>query len=471
MLRKSLLIGATRGVRFASGGHGHGPSLPKEVKVGNKVHQLVEDHHHDHKIHKTALSNGTRVMTTDNGDEIAELTFLYRDGPIYEDRFSAGASHFLRHAISKDGLTTSEFVTKTFLEKAAVSVKLPKVISRGWLGFSIVSTRDTVASVDVLDKFWQLLLFPRFSQSSIKETRRLVNFENEEAKRDTPLKYIKDYAHTVAFKGQPHGLSEFCPSYNLKYHSTKSMFQRWDEGYGFGNIAVVATNVDHHAVLDNLTASPWLARAHDKFGRRDVPLSAYKGGEGYDVFRRTIAYDDQFFPVYETYTCFAFKAPGFSSLSDYVSARLITNSIRKAVSPVLRNTFDNSKSKLEVFYEPYYDTGLFGLATQGATVDSLKGFRDALSVFTNISAENLEVQKKSLLLEFNSLADTRVGTQQLLLESFATREEPASYHDLLKALEKITTSDVQKVAKGMLDAPPTLVHHGDSPKAPTLRDL
>lgn len=81
MLRKSLQIGATRGIRFASGGHGHGPSLPKvrliiyfqEVKVGNKVHQLVEDHHHDHVlisyvfvqgVHKTALSNGTRVMTT-----------------------------------------------------------------------------------------------------------------------------------------------------------------------------------------------------------------------------------------------------------------------------------------------------------------------------------------------------------------------------------------------------------------------
>ena len=37
----------------------------------------------------------------DNGGSIARLTFLYKDGPVYETLFSAGASHFMKHALSK----------------------------------------------------------------------------------------------------------------------------------------------------------------------------------------------------------------------------------------------------------------------------------------------------------------------------------------------------------------------------------
>jgi predicted Zn-dependent peptidase len=266
-VRHSCASAAFKASRSYSHAASLGDGITPELKLtpANKVklpngNVVVSEGHLDTSLHTSKLDNGTRVISKDNGGNIARLTFLYKDGPVYESMFSSGASQFTKHLLNKDSLTSSEFVSKTILQKAGVRIEFPQLINKSWIAFSVEGFRDTIAQTEVCDKFWQSLLFPRFSQANLKEAKRLIHLENDELKRDTPRDYVLNQLHGVAFKGSPLGQTIACPSANLKYFKVDHMFDRWDAHYGFGNIAVVATNIDHHDLLHSVQDSTWVAR-------------------------------------------------------------------------------------------------------------------------------------------------------------------------------------------------------------------
>lgn len=430
---------------------------------------VVTEAHLDTNVHATILDNGTRVISKDNGGSIARLSFLYKDGPVYETLFSAGASQFMKHALNKDSVTSSEFVTKTFLAKAGIQLELPQIVNKSWIAFSVEGFRDTVAQADVCDKFWQSLLYPRFSQSTLKECKRLIAHETEEAKRDTPRQWLLDLVHKTAFKGSPLGHSSYCPSYNMKYFKPDSLFDRWDKHYGFKNIAIVATNVDHHDLLHAVQDSVWVARAHQKEGGVSAIPSTYVGGESYEVQKRSVDYDDQFVEVYETYTAYAFRAPGMDNLTQWAAARIIAAALETAATPILRNSY--TKQGVNVFYKAYKQTGLLGMITHGATVAQLRAFRSALQQLCSLSSSDLDAHKAAAKLAVVGAFDTRLGTQTTLIETFTATGFPLDCPAQVHAIAAVEPADVKAVVDAMLEAKPTLVHLGDSPAAPVLADL
>mmetsp|Transcript_14484 Transcript_14484/g.26214 ORF Transcript_14484/g.26214 Transcript_14484/m.26214 type:complete len:471 (+) Transcript_14484:35-1447(+) len=455
--------------RFGGGGIN-----PNQVGVSEKVVRtsdgvtVVEDHF-DESLRTSQLDNGVKVMTKDNGGDIAQLTFLYKDGPVYENIFNAGISSFMKHALTKDSVTSSEFITKTFLQKAGIVVHAPTIVNKSWIEMTVEGTRDSLGQAAVMDKFWQSLLFPRFSAANVKEVRRLVGLETTEAKRDTPLTYVLDLMHKTAFKGTPLSHTSYCPGYNMVYPTSDSLFDRWDAHYGFGNIAVAATNMQHQAVLGALTGSPWLARAHNKLGGVTTAQSAYSGGEAYEVHHRAKEYDDQFVDVHSVYTGYGFKAPGRGNLKEFAAAMVVATALSNAVSPVLNNSW--TAKRTEVFYKAYDTVGLMGLTTVQSTAPQLSGFKDALSKVASVKEDELLTQKNATLLKALDTADSWRGTQSCLIESFTTTGEPMAPMEIATAINAVTAADVKKVVDAMIAAPATLVHYGNSPCAPTLADL
>lgn len=467
---------AFKGVRLYSHAASLGDGVSEAVKLtpADKVKLpsgkvVVSDSHHDTHLHASKLDNGTRVISKDNGGSIARLTFLYKDGPVYESVFTAGASQFMRHMLNKDSVVSSEFVSKTLLQKAGLKIDAPQIINKSWISFSCEGFRETIAQAAVCDKYWQSLLFPRFSQDNMKEAKRLLGLESEELKRSNPRQYTLNLLHTTAFKGSPLGQSNLCPSYNMKYFKPDHMFDRWDRHYGFGNIAVVATNIDHHSLLHALQDSIWVARAHQKEGGIKAEPSKYVGGQSFDICRRSVEYDDQFDDVYETYTGYAFKAPGMSDLSGYAAARIIAAALNYATERVLVNSF--SKKGVCAFYKSYKDNGLIGMITPASTAAQLKAFKEAIEQLKSASAEELQAFKTAALLAVHTAYDTRKGTQDMLLDTFTASGFPLDCADICAAISAVQPSDVSAVIDTMFSNPATLVHHGDSPAAPVLADL
>jgi len=437
------------------------------VRVGGAV--CKTDSHVDTKLHCTALDNGTRVMSKDLGGNIARLTFLYKDGPVYEDLFTAGSSQFMKHMLNKDSITSSEYVTKTILQKSGIILEAPDVVNKSWISFSCEGFRDSVCQADVTDKLWQSILFPRMSPDNLKECKRLIELENGEVKRDSPRLWVLDLLHKSAFKGSPLGHSLYCPSYNLKYFKSEKLFERWDSHYGFKNIAIVATNVDHHDLVHALQDSVWVARAHNKEGGISAIPSTYVGGEGYDVAHRAVEFDDQFTEVYQTYTGYAFKAPGWTDLPQWAAAKVVASALSIATSQILRNSY--AKNGVDVFYNPYKQTGLLGMITVGATAPQLKSFRAALESLGAVSDSDAESLKNAAALEICNTFESRKGCQKLLTETFTATGMPCDVNELVDAIKAVKAQDLKAVVDASLSAPASLVHYGDSPAAPTLADL
>jgi predicted Zn-dependent peptidase len=475
MLRVARQIGvqALRQTRFSSGGAGEDINplqvgAPDHVvRVGGRSIEVGT--HTDEGVHTSQLDLGTKVVTQDLGGSVAQITFLYRDGPVYENIFNAGISSFMRHALTKDGMTSSEYITKTFLQKAGVVVHPPTAVAKSYLAFTVEGFRDTLTQAAVVDKFWQSLLFPRFSGDNLKEVKRLLELETKEAKRDTPFEYLQDVLHKTAFKGSPLGHTQYVPSYNLGYVDSAKLFDRWDAHYGFANIAVVGTNVDHHGLLEALTDSPWVARAHPKVGGVVAPASKYSGGEGYDVLHRAKEFDDQFSDVYSTFTAYGFKTPGRAHLKEYAATLVVVQALTNAVNPVLNNSF--APKRASVFFHAYDTVGVVGLATVQASAAQLRAFRATLERLGGLSDAALAPHKNAALLAAAGTADSWRGTQAALVESFATTGVPVSPQEVTAAIKAVTAADVKAAVGVMLGAPPTLVHHGDSPCAPTLAEL
>lgn len=421
----------------------------------------------DEGLRTSQLDNGVKVVTKDNGGSIAQLTFLYKDGPVYENIFNSGISGFMAHALSKDSVTSSEFITKSSLQKAGISVAVPKIVNKSYIAYTTEGTRESLSQPAVMDKFWQSLLFPRFSAASITECRRLITLENTELKRDTPFVYLQDVLHKAAFRGSPLGHTSVVPGYNMGVNSDE-LFDRWDAHYGFDNIAVVATNMEHNEVLNCLTSTPWLARAHQKVGGVAAPASIYTGGEVYDVCHRAKEFDDQFVDVTNTYTAYAFKAPGRASLKDHAAATVVANALNSAVSPVLNNGF--SPKRLEVFYKAYDSVGLLGLTTIAATKAQLAGFKAALANVGAVTDADLAMHKSAALLKALDTADSWRGTQALLVDTYTTGD-PVCPSEMAAAIGAVTAADVKKVVDAALASPASLAHYGNSPSAPALADL
>eukprot|EP00667_Euglena_gracilis_P012312 EG_transcript_12637 len=425
---------------------------PNQVGVGDNVirvnGRLFEvDKVQEKGLKTSVLDNGTKVITLDNGGSVAQLTFLYKDGPVYENIFNAGISSFMKHALTKDGLTSSEYITKTFLQKAGIIVHEPTVVNKSAIAFTVEGFRDTLAQPAVADKFWQSLLFPRFSPENVKEVKRLVELESKETKRDSPFAYLQDILHKTAFKGSPLGHTSFVPAYNLGYIDSNKLFDRWDAHYGFGNIAVIATNIEHEAVLAAITDSAWVARAHNKVGGVAAPASKYSGGEGYDVVHRAKEFDDQFTDVYSTYTAYAFKAPGRSNLKEHAASLVIAQALSNAVSPVLNTSF--APKRLEVFYQAYDTVGLIGLSSVQASNAQLKAFKAALSKIGTLSEADLAVHKSAALLTAYGNVESWRATQATLIDSFNTTGQPLSPLEIVSAIKAVSADTVKSVVATM----------------------
>jgi hypothetical protein len=247
------------------------------------------------------------------------------------------------------------------------------------------------------------------------------------------------------------------------------MFDRWDRHYGFSNIAVVATNIDHHDLLHSIQDSAWVARAHQKEGGISAEPSKYLGGQNFDMCRRSSDYDDQFVEVYDSYSALAFKAPGMKHLSEWAAAKTVVAALRIAATRILVNSY--ARKGNDVFYKAYKENGLIGLITHGATASQLKAFKTTLNSLRGISAEDLESFKKAAKLEICTAYDTRAGTQAMLLDTFTASGFPCDCPELVAAIEEVQTSDIQSLVDSMFSSPATLVHHGDSPACPVLSDF
>eukprot|EP00992_Anisonema_acinus_P001209 TRINITY_DN10411_c0_g1_i2.p1 TRINITY_DN10411_c0_g1~~TRINITY_DN10411_c0_g1_i2.p1 ORF type:complete len:459 (+),score=88.74 TRINITY_DN10411_c0_g1_i2:74-1450(+) len=429
----------------------------------------VDSAHFDANLRTSQLENGTKVVSKDYGGSAAQITFLYKDGPQHENVFTAGASQFMKFALTKDSLTSSEFVTKTMLGKAGVVVAPPGIVGRSHISLSCGGNRDTLAQPAVLDKFWQSLLFPRFTADDAKEVARLAALETAELKQDRPTAWLRDLAHRTAFRGSPLGHSLYAPAYNAHAFSGEALFERWEQLYGFANIAVVATNVNHHDLLDALTDTPWLARAHAKVGGTATPPSAYVGGEAYDVHHRALEYDDQFTAVHDAYTCLAFKAPGLANVGDWAAATVVATALRNAVAPVLRNRF--ARAPAEVFYDAHAEVGLLGVMRPSATADQLRQVRAAIEGFAKVSEQDAATLVQAAQLAILSDAETSVGAHQLLLNSMASVGAPLDSDGAVAAVAGVSSAAIHRVAKEMLAAPLTLVNYGADPAAPSLAQL
>lgn len=423
----------------------------------------------DRKVRCSLLENGASVISKDNGGNSARLTFMYKDGPVFENVFNAGSSQFMKYALSKDSVTSSEYVSKIQLQKAGVLVEAPELINKTWLGFSCGGVRDTLTQAEVCEKFWQMLLFPRFTDAAIKESKRLIKLENEEVRREQPYTYLMDVLHKTAFKGSPLGHSLYCPGYNLNTINSDALFNRWDSLYGFKNIAVVATNVNHDELLHALTDTPWLERAHASTAGVQVPESTYVGGEAYDVQHRNVDYDDQFFAVYDTFTALAFKAPGLATIEEWAAAQIIKCSLQTATSSVMKSSF--TINHVDVFYQAYGTTGLLGMTTPSATAKQLSEFKKAVTTFATMNETALQAHKTGTALSILAGGDSVQGVHELLLNTFAASGEPMDVAELAAVVQQVTPATMKKVVDSMLAAQPTLVHYGNSPAAPTLADL
>ncbi|XP_030382023.1 mitochondrial-processing peptidase subunit alpha [Scaptodrosophila lebanonensis] len=440
----------------------------------------------------TTLINGLRIASEPRYGQFCTVGLVLDSGPRYEVAYPSGVSHFLEKLAFNS--------TVNFPNKDAILKELEK---NGGI-CDCQSSRDTLiyaASIDsrAIDSVTRLLadvtLRPTLSEQEVNLARRAVSFELETlGMRPEQEPILMDMIHAAAYSDNTLGLPKLCPQQNLddidrnvllnylKYHHTPE------------RMVIAGVGVDHdelvHYVRKYFVEDPaiWDNETMQEGGPKlvDTSVAQYTGG---------CVKEECEIPIYAAAGLpeLAHVVLGFEGCShqdsDFVPLCVLNIMMGGGGSFSAGGPGKGMYSRLytkvlnryhwmysaTAYNHAYADTGLFcihGSAPPQHVRDMVEVLtRELVNMASEPGREELmrsKIQLQSMLLmnlESRPVVFEDVGRQVLVT---GKRKRPEHF---INEIEKVSASDIQRVAQRILSSPPSVAARGNIRTLPDMNQI
>eukprot|EP01125_Pyxidicula_operculata_P015103 TRINITY_DN50_c0_g1_i1.p1 TRINITY_DN50_c0_g1~~TRINITY_DN50_c0_g1_i1.p1 ORF type:complete len:481 (+),score=129.33 TRINITY_DN50_c0_g1_i1:24-1466(+) len=430
-------------------------------------------------VKETKLDGGVRVLSVDSSSPLSTISVFVKAGSRYETRLTTGATHFLKHLGFKG--TYNKSALRLIRDLEHLGLNYHTQISRETIGYHLEGLRyDNPAhpSLAIAAETLRFVLNPLLREYEVDLAREVVSHETDEVEQD-PIETVIERLHAEAFPEGGLGNNLFAPNYavgsvnpQVLHHYVKNNF------YGGDRIFVVATGVNHGALVDQLTPLFTKPELQGEFRelRNNKPLqkehpltnNKYVGSNG------TVRLPGP----YDTHVAIGFNGVSLAdkdALALNVLQQIIGGGAANKAGPgdagktsfLYKSVVEPNQwvSGASAFQYSYSDAGLFGV-TASAVEGHAKDLVDTLKKNLNnlpsaLSADHVQQGKVSLKGKFLRTLDSDRFALTQHLASGVLGGSVQSVPQFLQAVDGVSLSDVQRVAKNVLSSKPTVVVAGD----------
>jgi processing peptidase subunit alpha len=408
------------------------------------------------------LENGLKVVTCDNGGDVAEVGLYVKAGSRWEKLSERGATHMLELCAFRSTAHLSHLRTVKTLEQLGVTASCTG--GRESVSYKAAVLREYVPIVVPL--LVGNVLFPRLLPWEVNAAHELIDLSKKKMGPDaivTELLIQTAYHNNtvgVPLQAGPGATTKFAPEtlrdYMLAHFAPERM-------------VMVGVNCEHD------TLATWAMRSFVDynaipFAKRDEPKAKYTGG--------CHAVSESTLPNIHF-------AMGFEHAGGYASKDLYAVAVLQALlgswmgAPTPGAGLGTKLAALKdvesaaSFYVPFSDTGIFGVyvSAPAASGTALPGAIKEILKSVKPSAEELARAKASATtmllsaMEDSSTMADDIASQILMTEKVATAEE------MTKAIAGVSEADVTKVASAIFATTPTIMSYGNISCAPLYAEV
>ncbi|KAH8407496.1 hypothetical protein KR222_003270 [Zaprionus bogoriensis] len=440
----------------------------------------------------TTLANGLRIASEPRYGQFCTVGLVLDSGPRYEVAYPSGVSHFLEKLAFNS--------TVNFPNKDAILKELEK---NGGI-CDCQSSRDTLiyaASIDsrALESVTRLLadvtLRPILSEQEVNLARRAVSFELETlGMRPEQEPILMDMIHAAAYRDNTLGLPKLCPPQNLDSIDRNVLMNYLKYHHSPERMVIAGVGVDHEELVDYVREyfveheAIWEKEGFTLNGPQQVDTSVaqYTGG---------LVKENCEIPIYAAAGLpeLAHVVLGFEGCShqdpDFVPLCVLNIMMGGGGSFSAGGPGKGMYSRLytkvlnryhwmysaTAYNHAYVDTGLFcihGSAPPQHLRDMVEVLtRELLNMASEPGKEELmrsKIQLQSMLLmnlESRPVVFEDVG-RQVLVTGYRKRPE-----HFINEIDKVTASDIQRVAQRLLNSVPSVAARGDIENLPGMAHI
>ncbi|KAH8390910.1 hypothetical protein KR215_001593, partial [Drosophila sulfurigaster] len=440
----------------------------------------------------TTLANGLRIASEPRYGQFCTVGLVLDSGPRYEVAYPSGVSHFLEKLAFNS--------TVNFPNKDAILKELEK---NGGI-CDCQSSRDTLiyaASIDsrALESVTRLLadvtLRPILSEQEVNLARRAVSFELETlGMRPEQEPILMDMIHAAAYRDNTLGLPKLCPPQNLENIDRNVLMNYLKYHHAPDRMVIAGVGVDHDELVEHVKKyfvedkAVWVNENAANLGPNQVDTSVaqYTGG---------LVKENCEIPIYAAAGLpeLAHVVLGFEGCShqdrDFVPLCVLNIMMGGGGSFSAGGPGKGMYSRLytkvlnryhwmysaTAYNHAYVDTGLFcihGSAPPQHLRDMVEVLtRELMSMAAEPGREELmrsKIQLQSMLLmnlESRPVVFEDVG-RQVLVTGYRKRPE-----HFINEIDKVTASDIQRVAQRLLSSVPSVAARGDIQNLPEMSHI
>lgn len=391
---------------------------------------------------KITLKNGLRIITVPmESTETVTVLVLVKTGSKYEQKNINGISHFLEHLFfkgTKKRPTAFEIAQTLDSIGGAYNAFTGKEYTGFW-------AKVTGQHLDLaLDWLSDLLLNPRFREADIGREKGVI-VEEIKMQRDVPMGYVANLWEMLLYKDQPAGWLIIGKEENISRVKRKDILDYFKSQYSAENtIVCVAGKIGPGVAKKIGQCFEEIERAG--LNQKEKVVEVQKDPDALLYFKKT----DQ--------THFCLGARGFDLLSPQRYSQMVLAVILGGNAS--SRLFISIRQKAGLAYyihtssETYTDSGY--LVTQAGVAH--KNVKKAIGLI--LKEYRTMKEKKVTKEELQKAKDYLKGTMNLNLETsdaqvsfYATQEllrrEIITPHQLFEKIDKVTSGDIQKIAKAI----------------------
>ncbi len=411
-------------------------------------------------IRLTRLPQGLTVVTERmDRVETVSLGAYVAAGTRHETADENGVSHFLEHMAFKG--TERRSATQIAEEVEAVGGHINAYTAREQTAFYVKVLKEDVAlGTDIIG---DILTHSSFDPDELERERGVILQEIGQA-NDTPDDIIFDHFQETAFPGQPMGRPVLGTEQRIKTMKRDVLTGYMRRHYAHSNTVVAAAGNIHHEDFLDLVQRHFADLPHDP-APPALP-GIYGGGE----FREGRDLD-------QVHIVLGFPSVAYDD-ADYYPTMLLSTLLGGGMSSRL---FQEVREKRGLVYSvysfnaPHVDCGLFGIYAGTGESEAaelmpvvLEELRKVQSEVQAAELQRARAQVKAGLLM--SLESTGSRCEQLARQvQVFGRVMPTA--ETVAKIEAVTLADIERAARRIFRAPPTLAAMGPADRVPSLADI
>jgi len=428
----------------------------------------------DQTLKTSTLSNGLTVMSVDSASAISSVALLVKAGSRYETGVSAGISHFMEYMAFQGTKHRSPFAMVRDNALRAISTKCSA--SRENALYTGEAMRMHLP--ELLSTFADVLSYPEFHLDEIEDIK-LKYLDDAQKHAHDPEQLVSEAIHAAAYHNNSLG-RPFYSDDNLGTFTPDNL-REWHKTFFTANRMVLGVvGADHQELLNFVT--PTFAELAKDSGFQAGEATVYTGG---DV--RLMQKSNKDLGGLMQFTL-AFEAPSWQS--DDVFPLCVLQMLmggggsfsaggpgKGMYSRLMENVLNRYAWVENAFCiaNIYDDSGIFGIRGSARPENA----RDLVSVLVgeakamtgNFTDEEVLRAKNALKSSiYMQMEQARLQVEDMVRQQ-ATYGQVFPSTVLCSKIDKVTSADLQRIAKKMLTSKPATAALGDLSNLPSYSEI